>query len=534
MLGYAIAKMGDGLSSRLLVGFLIVCLTLVALLMWQALTASRAQLMVAEGVLQDYASLIAAQFVRRVQGEVGFSGFQPVLQQLRDGVEVAPREGRPAPALLIRQAFEQRAPGEALLPIGDSRQADDLDFLAQHQNLLRPVQSGAVLVSRPLPEGGWVVVAAAATEAWPERLVGFTVNIPALHDWAVYVLSRQPLVPSVIANGKLHNHSVHLQFADHEGQLIFVNNVNYDRYLMIEHTVAPEEYAGVMAGAVIRASVDPALVDEIVVGGLPRSRLQLLLLLAVLGLVLMLIGILLIFRERALTRMRSDFIARVSHELRTPLTQIRMFAESLLLRRLAKPDDRQRALTVIDREARRLGHLVDNILRFSGNEKGSQHLHMEPLDPAILVQQIIEQAGLLMDERGVTVVTELQPGLRLSLDRNAFTQVMINLLENSVKYGPEDQQLAILMNRSKSGMVVFKVIDQGPGIPHAERNKVWRPYYRLGREWQSNTSGTGIGLALSRDLVRRMGGDCRFESRVGGGACVVLEFPPLDHQVAQA
>jgi signal transduction histidine kinase len=282
-------------------------------------------------------------------------------------------------------------------------------------------------------------------------------------------------------------------------------------------------YSGVLEGSTVQVSIDPAAARELVIGGLPRSRLPLLLGLLALCTGLVVTAALQLRRERALQRLRSEFVSSVSHELRTPLTQIRMFAETLLLDRVRSDEERRRALEIVDREARRLTHLVENMLQFSRGERGGAPLSPAPLALAPLVREVVDQFQPMVAGTGVRLLARLDEDGTALADADALRQVLLNLLDNAVKYGPRQQEVVVALERAAGG-VRLTVEDQGPGIPAHERRRVFERFHRLERDRRSSVAGTGIGLSVVQDLVERQGGRVFVEDAPRGGARFVVEL----------
>src|SRR5204863_327957 len=204
-------------------------------------------------------------------------------------------------------------------------------------------------------------------------------------------------------------------------------------------------------------------------------------------------------------RLRADFVSGVSHELRTPLAQIRMFSETLLLGRVRSDDERERSLEIIDQEARRLTHLVENLLHFSRSERRLARLSpaLAPLAP--LVSEAAEGCAPLAAARGVTSGSELADGVVAPVDADALRQMLLSLLDNAVKYGPSGQTVTLALAVA-DGRARVSVDDEGPGIPAAERERIWDRFWRLERDRGSAVAGTGIGLSVVRELVALHGG----------------------------
>ena len=133
------------------------------------------------------------------------------------------------------------------------------------------------------------------------------------------------------------------------------------------------------------------------------------------------------------------------------------------------------------------------------------------------------------------VRTELDPDAAAPVDHDALRQILLNLLDNAVKYGPSEQCVQVVLTENP-GQVLISVADQGPGIPKADRERIWSGYFRLHRERQSAIAGAGIGLAIVRDLAARHGGRTWVEDCSDGGARFVVEFPkaaPQEDNVAR-
>jgi signal transduction histidine kinase len=229
-------------------------------------------------------------------------------------------------------------------------------------------------------------------------------------------------------------------------------------------------------------------------------------------------------REQQLARLRQDFVSGVSHELRTPLAQIRMFAELLDDGKLRTDSERDRSTRVINREARRLTHLVEKILQFSRLERAAVDLRVERLDVTQTVAEVIEAFKPLGAAQDVHLVVEVEDGLTVRADRDAVSQLLLNLLDNAVKYGPKGQTVTVAAARAGNS-VRLSVQDEGPGIPPHDRDRVWEPYYRLDREMSGDTAGSGIGLAVVYELAAQHGGRSWVEDAASGGARFVVELP---------
>jgi signal transduction histidine kinase len=291
------------------------------------------------------------------------------------------------------------------------------------------------------------------------------------------------------------------------------------RVYTAQDTIEPQ-----FGGLTMKVSLNKDFADVLVVGGLPQSRLPVLIALFVIAAGLLTVALVQLRKQQELARLRTEFVSGVSHELRTPLAQIRWFAELLHLGKLRSEEERARSAGIIDQEARRLTYLVENVLNFSRTEKGQNRVAPSPSDLDHEISEALELFAPLARARRMTIDTKLDASAVVLVDRDALRQVLLNLLDNAAKYGPAGQTITVGSEISGDHARVW-VEDQGPGIPHEDRHRVWEPYVRLNREAESTTGGSGIGLSVVRELVTMHGGRTRAESAPGGGARLVIELP---------
>jgi signal transduction histidine kinase len=278
-----------------------------------------------------------------------------------------------------------------------------------------------------------------------------------------------------------------------------------------------------LGGLKYEVRLKPEAASRLVIGGLPRSRLPVLLGLLALTGALAVAAVLQLRREHQLASLRADFVSSVSHELRTPLAQIRLFSETLLLGRVRSAVEGRRALEIIQQESRRLTHLVENVLFFSRAERGSERLSTAPLALAPLVAELVEAFLPLARSARSEVKVEVRDAVEALVDAGALRQILLNLLDNAVKYGTAGQTIVVSVERRGASAAVT-VSDEGPGVPLDERSRIWAPYARLVTASTSAVAGTGIGLAVVRQLVRLHGGTVGVEDAPGGGARFVVTF----------
>ena len=229
--------------------------------------------------------------------------------------------------------------------------------------------------------------------------------------------------------------------------------------------------------------------------------------------------------ERALEQMRSDFVATVSHELRTPLAAI--YGAALTIRRpdLELDDDlHDHLLQVIAEESDRLASIVEDLLIASHLDSGKVRLAITDCDPAELVTGVVEAAGIHVPAN-VQLVPQVEPELpRVRADPNQLRQVIGNLVDNAVKYSPDGGEVRVAA-AANGGSVRFSVSDSGLGIPASEQRRIFEKFYRLDPNMTRGIGGTGLGLYISSELVRRFDGRIWVDSREGEGSTFHVELP---------
>ena len=275
-------------------------------------------------------------------------------------------------------------------------------------------------------------------------------------------------------------------------------------------------------GLILDVALTTSAPGDLVAGGVPRSRLFVLLGLLVLMAGLVAVAVLQLRREQELTRLRADFTTGVSHELRTPLAQILLYGETLMLERTRSDRERRAAAEVIVREARRLMHLVENALHFARTDRQLLRLAPEPVALGTLTREILVAFAPLAWAAHVTLRESLGDEVYVLIDPAAYRQILLNLLDNAVKYGPPAQTITVRLEQV-DGLVRLIVDDQGPGVPAEERERIWSPFVRLTKAG-NGAMGTGIGLAVVRDLTTRHGGRA-WAASADAGARFVVELP---------
>ncbi len=333
------------------------------------------------------------------------------------------------------------------------------------------------------------------------------------------VLATGHVLPPNLTQGRSNDSLFSVVVRDDLGATLATSKSHYESRYRGGHFL--DGFGGIRTEVTFRPDVAELVFPE----GLPRSNLPLVLASIALALTLMVVGALQLRREAELQRLRTDFIASVSHELRTPLAQLRMFAETLLLGRVRSDAERDRSLAIIDQEARRLSHLVENILQFSRAERRSLALARQRQPLAPLLRETVEMFQPMARARQVQVTVALSETAEAPVDADALRQIVVNLLDNAVKYGPTGQVILVAL-RESGASVLLSVEDEGPGIPLTDRQRIWKAFQRLERDVNSAVAGSGIGLAVVCELVMAHGGRAWVETPASGkGARFVIELP---------
>ncbi len=219
-------------------------------------------------------------------------------------------------------------------------------------------------------------------------------------------------------------------------------------------------------------------------------------------------------------RLRRALLHSVSHDLRTPLTAIRTIAAALLGADVDKAR-RDSMLADVEHEAARLTRIVSNLLEVSRIESGALHPVLVPVPVEELCRAAIDDARLALGGREVEL--DVEPHLPpIEVDETMLRQVLVNLLENAATYDHGPLKLRAVRAGRR---VELRVIDHGPGVPGAERQRIFEPFQRLRSQGKARERGTGLGLAIARGFVEAHRGTIRVETTLGGGATFVVSLP---------
>jgi signal transduction histidine kinase len=229
--------------------------------------------------------------------------------------------------------------------------------------------------------------------------------------------------------------------------------------------------------------------------------------------------------ERGLEQIRSDFVATVSHELRTPLAAI--YGAAVTLRRSdldLGEEMRVRLLEVVAEESDRLAGIVNDVLLASHLDSGRLKVDIGTVDAARVTEQVVEAARAHVPE---TITLSYAPAKQLpavAADEQQLHQILMNLVENAIKYSPDGGPVEVTLDRDDR-VLRWRVSDRGLGVPAGERRRIFEKFYRLDPNMTRGVGGTGLGLYICRELVRRLDGRIWVEPNDGRGSVFVLELP---------
>jgi signal transduction histidine kinase len=515
------------------VALLALTVALTAALGYEAWSAGRSRAALAVESVRDQTYIAVSNFALEARREIEF-------ELLDDGIEVVEaglgRSGERRPAMeRVREAARLRRwdavdAAELLFrmefPDGAVSVAGDAD-----PELTAWATQAAAAYFRERPDdhdvrtlfssgGGHVLAHQLSHESGGATVFGLVLNTDAFVPALARAFDENHLLPPALTDGLGNRELFVARVRGPGGRLMYESATDATSDIFVELDLA--ERRGRMT---LELWVRPEAVDHLVSGGVQSSRLPFVLALLLLASGLLGTAVWQLRQVAALGVLREDFVSGVSHQLRTPLTQIRIFGEMLLLGRVRKAQERERAAEIIVDEAKRLTHQVDNVLMFSQGLREPLPLNLVETDLGVLIEEIAEGFEPLAVAQDVAIERNIEPGVVCHVDPEATRQVVLNLLDNAVKYGADGKRVEVGVRRT-AGKATVWIEDGGPGVPRAERDRIFRPYVRLDRDRTSVTAGSGIGLAVVREAIEAQGGSVRVEE--GGlepGARFVIELP---------
>jgi two-component system phosphate regulon sensor histidine kinase PhoR len=231
-------------------------------------------------------------------------------------------------------------------------------------------------------------------------------------------------------------------------------------------------------------------------------------------------------RLKKLEKVREDFVANVTHEIKTPLTAIIGFIETLEAGAIKEEATAKKFLHIISENAHRLGRLVDDLLTLSSIELGEMVLRFESVSIANVIDSVLPMFETKAAEKSLVIDKRISSELPLIwADRDKLAQILVNILDNAVKFTPSDGNISIFAVKDDGGSVVVKVTDTGIGIQKSEIPRLGERFYRADKTRSRELGGTGLGLSIVKHLMKAHNGSIDIESQVGKGTTVSLAFP---------
>jgi signal transduction histidine kinase len=487
-----------------------------AALAWEALRSDRSARATAESVLRDYSRLAAWQFAREaeVRLDARLSSILISTRHQLDGTHATRGPERPPPGpandcacpalpgvearFLLRDRGDPVVAGAAIAP-------EVLDLV--RARLAR--EPGATTCGLAVVHSTSGLQIVAFERPRGSATAGVVARAGLLTDVLAEIFDRVPLLPQALTGGSPSRELFSARVRDGEGREVFSSGGAWSTFA--GEAALPPRLGGLRVEAAMRS--DQA--SRLVIGGLPASRWPVSVGLLGLSTLLVILAVVQLHREVRFSRQQSEFVSGVSHELRTPLAQIRLFGETLLFGRVRSPEEARRAAAIIVQESRRLTALVDNVLVFSRTAGRRLEIRRELVDVPSLVEDVAEGFEPFAAARGSRLTIQTAGFTnRVRVDPGACRQILLNLLDNAVKYGPRNQTIALRADRTATG-VAFIVEDDGPGIDAADVPRIWEPFWRRAG---SPEGGSGLGLSIVSELARLHGGRACLDPTRGRGA----------------
>jgi len=225
-----------------------------------------------------------------------------------------------------------------------------------------------------------------------------------------------------------------------------------------------------------------------------------------------------------LETVRQEFLSNISHELRTPLTAILAFVETLEDGAIEDHENNQRFLGVIRKNAKRMHHLINDILELSAIESGNVRIQPKKIKLAPLIDEIYTNVSTRADARQINLINEIAKDAIVFADSIRLEQMLTNLIDNAVKFNRQGGKVTVGCEQTDRKDIVF-VADAGEGISAEHLQRIFERFYRTDRARSREIGGTGLGLAIVKHLTRLHGGEVSVKSTPGEGSTFIIELP---------
>ncbi len=290
------------------------------------------------------------------------------------------------------------------------------------------------------------------------------------------------------------------------------NNTFFNERLIVNSNFSP-----FFSQKVIEVKLkNPRTVDDFVLNRKITTAVGLFLLLAA-----MLIGLFILVRDvnrkKRTDRIRADFVSNVTHELKTPLTSINMFADSIVLGRVDSEAQTKKYAHIIVKESERLKRMINNILDFSRTENNKLNYKLRDCELGGIIGEIMKEMNYWLEIHKFEVHLSIEENVMAKADPEGLKQVLSNLITNAIKYSDVTKKIEIRLFK-KGHHAFIEVEDHGIGIPENKLNRIFEKFYRVSSKKNENISGTGLGLTVSKDIIKAQHGELLVNSSLDKGS----------------
>ena len=225
-----------------------------------------------------------------------------------------------------------------------------------------------------------------------------------------------------------------------------------------------------------------------------------------------------------LDQTRNQFVSNASHELKTPLATMKIMLETLIYQPEMPQELRQEFMQDMNHEIDRLTRIITDLLTLTRMDNSSERMTLETVDMTALTEQTVHLLKAAADRRKQQLTTRLAPGVKMTGDRIKLNQILYNLIDNAMKYTPDGGRIRVSLTE-EGDTLVWRVQDNGIGIPAADREHIFERFYRVDKARSRETGGTGLGLSIVKQMVGMHGGTIQVESKPGEGSLFTVIFP---------
>ena len=225
-----------------------------------------------------------------------------------------------------------------------------------------------------------------------------------------------------------------------------------------------------------------------------------------------------------LDKTRNQFVSNASHELRTPLTTMKIMLETVMYEPNMPAELRTEFMQDMNHEIDRLTGIVTDLLTLTRMDNGNDQIQRETVDMSGMTAETIRMLTPAAEKRSLTLLGEVEPGLTMEGDRTKLNQILYNLTDNAIKYTPDNGHVSVSL-KAEGENLVWRVRDDGVGIPQEDQNHIFERFYRVDKARSRETGGTGLGLSIVKQLVTMHGGNIAVHSETGKGAEFIVTLP---------